>query len=52
MVLPILIYNHPLLRKKCLDLDRDYHGLTQLIDNIKKLIEKISSSERQIVNIL
>tara|TARA_Y100001968_G_C19368479_1_gene723829 strand:+ start:300 stop:857 length:558 start_codon:yes stop_codon:yes gene_type:complete len=34
MVLPILIYNHPLLRKKCLDLDRDYHGLTQLIDNM------------------
>ena len=34
MILPILIYNHPILRKKCVNIKNDYDDLNQLIENM------------------
>ena len=34
MILPILIYNHPILRKKCVDIKKDHDGLNELINNM------------------
>jgi len=34
MILPIFIYNHPILRKKCIDIKNDYDSLNQLIENM------------------
>ncbi len=34
MVLPITAYGHPILRKKAADIDNDYPGLQELIDNM------------------
>ena len=31
MVLPIVAYGSPILRKKCVDIDKDYPGLQELI---------------------
>ena len=31
MVLPVTAYGHPVLRKKAIDIDKDYEGLDQLI---------------------
>ena len=34
MVLPIVAYGHPVLRKVCRDIDRDYPGLQQFIEDL------------------
>lgn len=34
MVLPVTAYGHPVLRKKAIDIDKDYEGLDQLIDDM------------------
>lgn len=34
MILPIYIYGHPVLRKKCTEINKDYEGLKELIDNM------------------
>ena len=34
MVLPIVVYGDPVLRKKCVDIDKDYPGLDQLIKDM------------------
>jgi len=34
MILPITAYGHPILRKVAKDIDRDYPGLQELIDNM------------------
>ncbi|MCL6524671.1 MAG: peptide deformylase [Thermoflavifilum sp.] len=34
MVLPIVAYGHPVLRKKCVDIASDYPGLQQLISDM------------------
>lgn len=34
MVYPIVIYGHPILRKVAVDIDRDYPGLEQLINDL------------------
>ena len=34
MVLPIVVYGDPVLRKKCVDIDKDYEGLSQLIKDM------------------
>lgn len=34
MILPIVSYGHPTLRKVCVDIDKDYPGLQQLIDDM------------------
>lgn len=34
MILPIRAYGDPVLRKKCIDIDKDYPGLNELIDNM------------------
>ncbi|MBX6380103.1 MAG: peptide deformylase [Thermoflavifilum aggregans] len=34
MVLPIVAYGHPVLRKKCEDITPDYPGLSELIQNM------------------
>jgi peptide deformylase len=34
MILPIRAYGDPVLRKKCADIDKDYPGLSELIDNM------------------
>jgi len=34
MTYPILIYGHPILRKVATDIDKDYSGLQQLIDDL------------------
>ncbi|HAH58518.1 MAG: peptide deformylase [Lentimicrobium sp.] len=34
MILPIVSYGHPMLRKVCVDIDKDYPGLQQLIDDM------------------
>jgi peptide deformylase len=34
MVYPIVIYGHPVLRKVAEDIDKDYPGLAQLIDDL------------------
>jgi peptide deformylase len=36
MIYPITIYGHPVLREKTKDIDKDYPGLPQLIDNMFK----------------
>ena len=34
MVLPIVVYGDPVLRKKCVDIDKDYTNLSQLIKDM------------------
>ena len=34
MILPIYIYGHPVLRKESQDINADYPGLKELIDNM------------------
>lgn len=34
MILPIVVYGDPVLRKKCEDIDKDYPGLGQLINDM------------------
>lgn len=34
MILPIVAYGHPVLRKVCRDIDREYPGLQQLIEDM------------------
>ena len=34
MVLPIVVYGDPVLRKKCIDIDKDYPNLDQLIKDM------------------
>lgn len=34
MILPIVVYGDPVLRKKCEDIDKDYPGLDQLIKDM------------------
>ena len=34
MILPIVAFGHPVLRKKAADIDKDYEGLNTLIDNM------------------
>jgi peptide deformylase len=34
MILPIRAYGDPVLRKKCADIDKDYPGLSELLDNM------------------
>ena len=34
MILPIRAYGDPVLRKKCTDIDKDYEGLNELIENM------------------
>jgi peptide deformylase len=34
MVLPIVVYGDPVLRKKCVDIDKNYEGLDQLIKDM------------------
>ncbi len=34
MILPIVAYGHPVLRKMCRDVDKDYPGLQQLIEDM------------------
>lgn len=34
MILPIYLYGHPVLREEAEDIDRDYPGLSQLIDDM------------------
>lgn len=34
MILPIVAYGHPVLRKVAVDIDKDYPGLQQLIDDM------------------
>lgn len=42
MVYPIYVYGHPVLRKVAEDIDRDYEGLDQLIDD---MFETMRASE-------
>ena len=42
MILPIYIYGHPILRKKCMLIDADYVGLNQLINNMFETMENAS----------
>jgi peptide deformylase len=34
MIYPIVVYGDPVLRKKCVDIDKDYEGLSQLIKDM------------------
>lgn len=34
MILPIVVYGDPVLRKKCVDIDKNYEGLSQLIKDM------------------
>lgn len=34
MILPIVVYGDPVLRKKCVDIDKDYPGLDQFIKDM------------------
>lgn len=34
MILPIVVYGDPVLRKKCVDIDKNYENLPQLIKNM------------------
>ena len=34
MILPIYIYGQPVLRKQAEDIDKDYEGLSALIENM------------------
>ncbi len=36
MILPIVAYGDPVLRKVCEDIDKDYEGLSELIENMRK----------------
>ena len=36
MVLPVYIYGHPLLRKVSEEIDQNYEGLNELIQNMKE----------------
>ncbi|MDX2415196.1 MAG: peptide deformylase [Bacteroidales bacterium] len=40
MVYPIYIYGHPVLRRKSVDIDRDFEGLDELIDNMFETMYK------------
>jgi peptide deformylase len=40
MILPILGYNHPILRKKADIIDKDYPELLQLIEDMKETLKK------------
>ncbi len=40
MVYPIYIYGHPILRRKSVDIDRDFEGLDELIDNMFETMYK------------
>ena len=42
MILPIYIYGHPVLRKKCMLIDADYVGLSELINNMFETMENAS----------
>ncbi|MDY5684737.1 MAG: peptide deformylase [Prevotella sp.] len=42
MILPIYIYGQPVLRKEAVDIDKDYEGLTTLIDD---MFETLTESE-------
>lgn len=39
MKLPIYVYGHPVLRKECIDIDKDYNGLQQLIADMYETME-------------
>jgi peptide deformylase len=34
MILPIYVYGHPVLKKKCVDVDKKFEGLDALIENM------------------
>ena len=34
MIYPIVVYGHPVLRKVAVEIDKDYEGLKQLIDDL------------------
>ena len=40
MVLPIIAYGDPVLRKKAVDIDKDYPGLDKLIEDMFETMEK------------
>ncbi len=40
MILPITVYGNPVLRKKAVEIDKDYQGLQQLIDNMYETMYK------------
>ncbi|PLX06937.1 MAG: peptide deformylase [Marinilabiliales bacterium] len=40
MILPIYLYGHPVLRKKSIDIDKDYPNLDQIIDNMFETMYK------------
>lgn len=40
MVYPIYIFGHPVLRRKSVDIDRDFEGLDELIDNMFETMYK------------
>lgn len=42
MILPVYAYGHPVLRKKAKDIDKDYKGLQELIEN---MVETMNSSD-------
>ena len=45
MVLPIVVYGDPLLRKVCDDIDQDYEGLDTLISDMFETIEAWDDKE-------
>lgn len=40
MILPITVYGNPVLRKKAVEIDKDYPGLQQLIENMYETMYK------------
>ncbi|PZX14262.1 peptide deformylase [Breznakibacter xylanolyticus] len=40
MILPVVVYGHPVLRKVAEDITKDYEGLSQLIDDMKQTMYK------------
>ncbi len=40
MILPIRAYGDPVLRKECKEIDADYPGLTELIDNMMETMDE------------
>lgn len=42
MVLPIVVYGDPVLRKVCVDIDKDYEGLEKLIKDMFETMYKAS----------
>ena len=36
MILPIYVYGHPILKKKCVNIDKNFDGLDVLIENMKE----------------